>query len=51
MSYVIPIGGWVNYLGGGGSLKFRGGVKKNSLSILGLQRLASLYKGVAEKYR
>ena len=39
MSYIIPIGGWVNFSGGGGggSLKFRGGSeKKNSLPILGL---------------
>ena len=44
MSYVIPIGGWVNFSGGGGTLKFWGGgsEKKDSLPILGLQRLASL---------
>ena len=44
MSYVIPIGGWVNFSGGGGgSLKVPGGYwEKDSLPILGLQRLASL---------
>ena len=40
----IPIGGWVNFSGGGGgSLQFQGRSKKNSLPILGLQRLASLH--------
>ena len=41
MSLAIPIGGWVNLSGGGGGV--RGGWKKESLQILGLQRLASLY--------
>ena len=40
MSLAIPIGGWVNLSGGGG---VRGEWKKESLQILGLQRLASLY--------
>ena len=39
MSLAIPIGGWVNLSGGG----VRGEWKKESLQILGLQRLASLY--------
>ena len=35
MSYIIPIGGWVNFSaggGGGGSLKFQGGSEKKTVS-------------------
>ena len=42
MSLAIPIGGWVNLSGAGGA-GVRGEWKKESLQILGLQRLASLY--------
>ena len=44
--YIIRIEGWVNFnfffLGGGFRGNFRGEWKKDSLPILGLQRLASL---------
>ena len=46
MSLVIPIGGWVNFSGGGGGvIEIPGGgsKKKDSLPILGLQRLAFLH--------
>ena len=44
----MPIGGWVNFAGGGGGRGNSGGrssEKEDSLPILGLQRLASLLMG------
>ena len=43
----IPIGGWVIFSGGGGVVEIPGGSKKkDSLPILGLQRLATLLRGL-----
>ena len=32
MSYIIPIGGWVNFSGGGGVVEIPGGSEKKSVS-------------------